>query len=653
MALFGTNSFESPFYRNVNGDVKAELRKRASAYSRKVRSGGSNSTYLNASGTRQNLAGESALKFAYKKTAWAYATCNKIQVGGYSRKVLTNNTGTLSLYRPSSNKPSIPILNSVEVTNEGMLGSLVKAKINFTVWPELSNTSFGGNFDALLDAYARPGNDLRIDWGWSEGGGSANNASFQGIIHNFNWSVNTDLSVTFDVSATGKGGISTGFTGEQSNPKSSTTKQVQDAAGNIIPNSDIANMIKQDITELNKNSPPATIGPAKWTDPNTTVNTKFHYWSIPLPRGEDDSALPSTAGSSGTPTGPRPVDLIWYVPLGSIIEVLNQLIVDSKAPIPFVFQPFDVYTDRHNEIVSASPEEVFFPDSKGMGTYGTVDPFAGTSLGGQNYSFDRGNKCGNTPAIGHGAILLSTSYISSTFKKFVTENQTNLETKNFTKFIDELVKAINYASGEVYQLSTVIIEDPAGANPAKICIEDGNMPKSYTECVVPQPILASASAPLIKSVQISSKPPNTAAAAAFVAAKGGASGGSPVDVKNDKTTASQQVSEATKAMTDLKNSFLTRGYGPSFSKDMKAAQTKWKKAYGGGDAHWLNKSIFPIDLSLTIDGIEGFKFGDVITTNLIPSKLASEMVFTVTKITHSIKDGVWETTLGTKARLKM
>lgn len=643
-------SFGSPFYRNVDGSVKAELQKRANAYSRKVRSGGSTAKGF--------TSGESALKFAYKKTAWAYATCNGIQVGGYSRKVLTNNSGTLSLYQKRSNKPSIPILNSVEITNEGMLGSLVKSKINFTVWPELSNTSFGGNFDALLDAYAKPGNSMEIYWGWSEGSSKANNASFQGIIHNFNWSVNTDLSVTFDISATGRGAISTGFTGEQSNPNSGGAKPVQDAAGNIIPNSDIANIIKQDITELNKNSAAATIGPAKWTDPQTTANKRFHYWSIPLPRGEDDASLPSTAGSSGAPTGPRPVDLVWYVPLGSIIEVLNNLIVESnisnRGPelIPFEFQPFDVHTDRHNEIVSASPEEVFFPDSKGMGTYGTVDPFAGINNSGEDYSFDKGNIC-DTPAIGHGAILLSTSYISSTFKKFVTENQTNLETKNFTKFIDELVKAINYASGEVYQLSTVIIEDPSGEGKAKICIEDGNMPKSYTNCVKPQPIIASANAPLIKSVQISSKPPNLSAAASFVAAKGGASGGSPVDVKNDKTNATNQVSEATKAMTDLRNGFLTRGYGPSFSKDMKAAQTKWKKAYGGEDAHWLNKAIFPVDLSLTIDGIEGFKFGDVITTNLIPSKLATEMVFTVTKITHSIKDGVWETTLSTKARLKL
>jgi hypothetical protein len=62
--------------------------------------------------------------------------------------------------------------------------------------------------------------------------------------------------------------------------------------------------------------------------------------------------------------------------------------------------------------------------------------------------------------------------------------------------------------------------------------------------------------------------------------------------------------------------------------------------------------LYPIDFSLTIDGIDGFKFGDVIQTNLIPSRYNQEgMVFVVTKIGHTIQNGVWETTLNTKARI--
>ena len=67
----------------------------------------------------------------------------------------------------------------------------------------------------------------------------------------------------------------------------------------------------------------------------------------------------------------------------------------------------------------------------------------------------------------------------------------------------------------------------------------------------------------------------------------------------------------------------------------------------------MNKVLYPIDLTLTIDGIDGIKFGDVIQTNLIPARYTEEkMVFVVTKIGHTIQNGVWETTINTKARIE-
>jgi hypothetical protein len=71
------------------------------------------------------------------------------------------------------------------------------------------------------------------------------------------------------------------------------------------------------------------------------------------------------------------------------------------------------------------------------------------------------------------------------------------------------------------------------------------------------------------------------------------------------------------------------------------------------DAHWLNKAIYPIEFSATIDGINGFKFGDVLKTSLIPKHYneAWDITFTVTKITHKVTPSTWETTLQTAARL--
>ena len=103
-----------------------------------------------------------------------------------------------------------------------------------------------------------------------------------------------------------------------------------------------------------------------------------------------------------------------------------------------------------------------------------------------------------------------------------------------------------------------------------------------------------------------------------------------------------------------------RGFNDAWSDKVRSSLVKIKRMKrdekgNAGSAHWLNKAIYPIDLSITIDGVSGFKFGDVITTNLIPKHYFTtyKMVFTVTKINHTIKDGVWETTLNTKSRISM
>jgi hypothetical protein len=63
--------------------------------------------------------------------------------------------------------------------------------------------------------------------------------------------------------------------------------------------------------------------------------------------------------------------------------------------------------------------------------------------------------------------------------------------------------------------------------------------------------------------------------------------------------------------------------------------------------------VYPIDLSITIDGINGFKFGDTLTTQMIPRIYNSDynMVFTISRIVHSIKEKDWQTTIETRSRI--
>jgi hypothetical protein len=60
----------------------------------------------------------------------------------------------------------------------------------------------------------------------------------------------------------------------------------------------------------------------------------------------------------------------------------------------------------------------------------------------------------------------------------------------------------------------------------------------------------------------------------------------------------------------------------------------------------LTAPIFPFSAEFTIDGINGFKYGDVLTFDLLPTKYRVNTVFSVIGITHKVgSDGGWYTTI--------
>jgi hypothetical protein len=68
----------------------------------------------------------------------------------------------------------------------------------------------------------------------------------------------------------------------------------------------------------------------------------------------------------------------------------------------------------------------------------------------------------------------------------------------------------------------------------------------------------------------------------------------------------------------------------------------------------LNKSIFPMDLEFEIDGINGFKFGDVLNFAGLPRRYTDSFVFTVLGIMHSVSDtGEWVTSIKCNPRVRI
>jgi phage protein D len=68
----------------------------------------------------------------------------------------------------------------------------------------------------------------------------------------------------------------------------------------------------------------------------------------------------------------------------------------------------------------------------------------------------------------------------------------------------------------------------------------------------------------------------------------------------------------------------------------------------------LNKSIFPMELEFTIDGINGLKYGDVLSFDGLPKRYTESFVFTILGITHAVSnEGEWTTQVKCNPRIRI
>ena len=391
------------------------------------------------------------------------------------------------------------------------------------------------------------------------------------------------------------------------------------------------------------NQAPGTAGE---TEIINQIENKSSAINNPPPAGTTTPPQTTTPGPYGPGQAPPPiVQPVYYIKLGDLTTYINTALKGSPLGDDLFFVSCDNNTQHLPDVVSNAPEEVFFPDEQ-MGGYGSFVPFKPGFLK---------DGAGTANSINIYNILISTTTLIEVYRSFVKENQTSIEYKNITGFFDELIKKVNFASGEMYQLATQLLDPPkGGTNRAQLSIEDTNIATSVTDTVTPYGFYATIAKPILKSVSISCKPPAASAAAAYTQGRSGGNTKQQTDVRFNKTGESTEFESAKKQINDQKEKFKSNGAGPTFSTGLKGNYAKYKRsATFDPNYHWLNKVLYPIDLTLTIDGIDGIKFGDVIQTNLIPARYTEEkMVFVVTKIGHTIQNGVWETTINTKARIE-
>ena len=712
-----TTPYESPFYRTPDPLTTGELNARGAIHGQRVRGARAATPGTGGGDAARNLT------WAYGKKSWAriVSTRTGIVLGSARSPVMSNRAGNLTMYSAARNVPNMPLLQGLDISNEGTMGSLLKGKFTFTIYPSITTSGFQlGNIE---DAFFTPGAEVNVSWGWSTAAANPGACSgrFTGIIYNFNWSVNPDLSITADCSIVSAATVSTGMSGDVNTGTDPGAAPVTIGA-NPLPGPNIAAVIDRDMAAGGPFAASYTLAPM--TSPGYIVAGATNmrmvgYQPIGLPfqpvepesTGNTDPAVVNQgAAQIATAPPPPPIQkpfyyIKYYELVGFINKAINQLEAGSALAAAgaattmgrlFRVQVEGNFTAWYQLIKSAFPVDVFFPDDV-MGEYGGSTAFAPP----QNYLRSEaffisppGVINGNNIAIGN--ILIGTDFIKKTYKEFVAENAANISHKNLTSFFETISKRINYASGDIYQITPTLYETEDMSTPgggatgasapptqAILSIEDTNLAREIIDGVRPFQFGVDIYRAIVRTASITCKPPAASAAAAYTAARGedrnttGAGGIQPTnsDVKAAPTSGGTPASTPDPAMgvnagdaaTELTAKYaaaLTDGFNNAWGEQVRGLITKWKKSLetstgmsgANGHGHWMNKAVYPIDLTLTIDGVMGFKFGDAIECMAIPARYNQapwNVSFTITKVSHKIDAGAWTTTLNTKARVNM
>lgn len=708
------------------GAAAAELNARGKIYGSKVRVAEKKDKWVGAS--------EAGLYWAYGKKTWARIGGGATALGfaggrinSFGKGGQRNAMGDLALYSPRKHLPKLPLLTGITTTNEGALGSLIKGTFTFTVYPEVSRSSMA--MGAIEGAYFKPGRNCGVSFGWSTYAAvaCASRFSFVGIIYDFQWSVNNDMSVAASVSVMTGAAVAVGAPGKQTIPKSGTPPnpdksnatataqavQNQEPGTSVTPSAidakqvpvvgfDIASIIDEvmaDVNPLGGSSGVAGAGAGGGNGTGTgtstgkpediygigagvveAVTTKVNTYGLefkavgipwqPDPPETDevtkkDEAYAAASSEETIPENATPEEKARLKQQQEINDLKNQAksVIDAAADGPkaivkkFYYVNFGSMENFFNrpEIIqafsnvmkvdikenktknyswckSAYPLEVLWD----FGGYSKVK--FSPNLGGQSPMTNDG-------VTNIGGLWFSTDHVKNTWKKFFTENSTKIDQKNLTSFLTELCKRANEASGDNWQLSALVVEDFAacggiGQKKSVLSVEDFN----YHPPVGVFRFEASIYRPMIKSVSISCKPPSSLASAALMDGKGG-------QLETPITDTGNVLGDATSVLTNLEDVIAEIGINNAWCEAYRSGLTKVKKLKM--DSHHSTKgAIYPVDFGITVDGVSGFKFGESVTTNLLPGSYAGRSFFTITKINHNVSAATWDTTVNAVMRLK-
>jgi len=596
---------ETIFYTQVDGGVVGALNARKAHYGATSRT-------------------SDAHAWLTRKMAWASASAHhKLSNRGASLKLPTG--GGISgggLYEPGQSSAGKwlpkPHITSVKIYNEGDFGSIKKCELAFTVYNLVDLNAAQAFFDLSAD--------LTVNYGWNQAGGAGGKSGyFKGIVYNFTYQV-TPIG-GFDCMCYGMSkGIA--ILSTHANAAAASAAKVTDALNDTIIGNSLTGQL--------------TIAQAKAKDlAHGLIANHIGCLVFPSSYGAAEASTESTdIESTDTPH--------FYISLQYLIILLkDRLRAASGKALDDLEILCDANVTKVNpvtdnaKLVSGNFLEVVFP---GYGKYG----------GEHDYGFSDGGFIG---AMGKGdasAIMINIDWITKQISDMGSKKDDNQKStdSSTSKLLGIIFDSIYKNSGTRFKLS--IVQNPK--KETEFWIQDTNY---IDDKITPYVISAVVNNSIARSISLQAKIPSAMAATAFIGTDSSATGKANYGALSNEPaktdpTAMQDLEEAKKPM-DAKDTKSDKGPAGPTSAHVSALQEALKRVYteqNSGSSNSNEAIPFPIDFSCTLDGIEGFVFGNVISTNYLPTVYQkTKIAFTITKVEHTISANDWTTSLQTICRL--
>lgn len=371
-----------------------------------------------------------------------------------------------------------------------------------------------------------------------------------------------------------------------------------------------------------------------------------------------------------------------YITLRNLIKLINAILTNSVGmPIPqYTFKGF-------NENGSISTDEIckasLIAQFKKMGP-ANFEKFAFiTQLNGDGddiktkLDFNIGSLF--TPPIDNTSdstvlladlVMINVSYLWTSIQNILS-NDTNLTGKKIVAFLSNIFKELNTNTGGwISLIVTDSPKDPITYKSEFIQILNENYTPPKTDLKL-QPALefkAFTKGSIVRNLSVEASVPDAIQAEVATYTRAGdsyvGSGDSPAE--HEKTAI-----ELWNALVTLNKTFMDNinvdesQMQSSLSRWQNEVQGIYRKMFASSQGQTLagNKiskynigdlgtAIFPIKLKVTLDGIEGFQYGNSITSNWLPEQYMKDYVYwTVIKIRHRIENNDWSTELDTIYRI--